>query len=208
MSKTLNETGISYLWNKIKSNFSPISHAHSTSDITSGTLPASRGGTGNATLKDSMNALVNSLGRGTDTPTDNDYYVSQYAGGGDTTTTYHRRPVSSLWNYIKSKADSVYAASNHTHSLGSSFKITTVAVTTNSMAAHGNQSATSISMNAQSGYTAIGIVGVRTTNHRVRPTTYYVQNDTYIYAGFANSSSTANQSAKVTFEVLWAKNTI
>lgn len=36
-------------------------------------------------------------------------------GGGTTTTTFHRRPVSKLWNYIKSKADSVYALISHTH---------------------------------------------------------------------------------------------
>lgn len=183
-------------------------HNHSTDDITSGTLPAERGGTGNATLKDSMNALVNSLGTGTDTPTDEDYFISQYVNGGDATTTYHRRKLSKLWAYIKSKADLVYAASGHTHNLGSSFKITEVSKTTDSIAAHSYQSAANISMAAQSGYTAIGIIGVKSTNHRIRPTSYYVNSNTQLYAGFANSSASANQSATVTFLVLWAKNTI
>lgn len=208
MAKTLSEAGISYLWGKIKENFSSISHKHSASDITNGTLPAERGGTGNTTLTSSMNALVNSLGRGTDTPTDNDYYVSQYAGGGDTTTTYHRRPVSSLWNYIKSKADSVYAASNHTHNLGANFKITEVAVTTNSISAHGYQSGASISMTAQSGYTAIGIVGWKSNSYKIRPTSHYIEDNNSLFAGFANTSTSSVTSAKVTFKVLWAKNTI
>ena len=62
-----------------------------------------------------LSTMINGLSIGTDTPSDADYYVSQYAGGGDTTTTYHRRPVSALWSYIKGKADKVYAAISHTH---------------------------------------------------------------------------------------------
>ena len=62
-----------------------------------------------------VSAAINKLSTGTSTPVDADYYVCQYANGGTTTTTYHRRPLSSLWNWIKSKADSVYAAVSHTH---------------------------------------------------------------------------------------------
>lgn len=69
----------------------------------SGTLPPSNGGTGKTTLVDSANALINALPTGASVPTDNDYFVSQYASGGTTTTTYHRRPVSALWSYIKDK---------------------------------------------------------------------------------------------------------
>ena len=54
--------------------------------------------------------MINLLGTGTDTPKDDDYYISQYVGGGETTKTYHRRKLKYLWNYIKSKADSVYEA--------------------------------------------------------------------------------------------------
>lgn len=63
-----------------------------------------------------INAAINLLTTGDSDPVDNDYYISQYVNGGTTTTTYHRRPLSKLWNYIKSKADSIYAAVNHTHS--------------------------------------------------------------------------------------------
>ena len=68
-----------------------------------GTLGASNGGTGETTLQDSANALINALSTGDSDPTDDDYFVAQYAGGGTTTTTFHRRPISKLWNYIKSK---------------------------------------------------------------------------------------------------------
>ena len=63
-----------------------------------------------------LNEMINTqLTTGSDTPSDNDFYISQFAGGGATATTYHRRPVSALWNYIKSKADAVYSAKSHTH---------------------------------------------------------------------------------------------
>lgn len=67
---------------------------------------------------DDLNTMINALTTGASTPTDADYYVSQYVGGG--TTTFHRRPMSTLWAYIKSKAESVFAAKNHAHSYAGS----------------------------------------------------------------------------------------
>ena len=63
-----------------------------------------------------LSAMINKLSTGDSTPNDADYYVCQYAGGGTSTTSYHRRPISALWKYIKSKTDSVYAPGSHTHS--------------------------------------------------------------------------------------------
>ena len=72
-------------------------------------LPPTKGGTGtNAASKSALTStLINSLSSETSTPKDADYYVSQYADGGTTTTSYHRRPVSALWEYIKDKISSV-----------------------------------------------------------------------------------------------------
>lgn len=95
----------------------PASHSHSASDITSGTLPVSRGGTGCTNLVDSANSMMDSLTVGAVTPTDNDYVISQVAGSG----VVHKKPMSALWTWIKSKCDAVYqpkgsyAASSHTH---------------------------------------------------------------------------------------------
>lgn len=72
-----------------------------------GVMSASYGGTGKTSLIDSSNALINALSTRSDTPVDADYYVSQYVNGGTKTTTYHRRPMSALWNYIKSKLSTV-----------------------------------------------------------------------------------------------------
>lgn len=58
-----------------------------------------------------VSEAINQLSTETAHPSDADYYIS----GGATTTSYHRRPVSALWSYIKSKADSVYSAIGHKH---------------------------------------------------------------------------------------------
>ncbi len=82
-------------------------------------------------------SLINKLSTGNSTPSDTDYFISQYVGGGTTNTNYYRRPISTLNTYIKSKADktptsgsanlvtsgAVYtalsgkASSTHTHTL-------------------------------------------------------------------------------------------
>lgn len=62
-----------------------------------------------------VSAALNKLTTGSSTPSDADFYICQYAGGGTSTTTYHRRPVSALWAYIKTKTDSLYAKGTHTH---------------------------------------------------------------------------------------------
>ena len=83
-------------------------HEHSAEDITSGTLAVARGGTGQTTLKNAAKAIINALSTNSSSPVDADYYICQYAGGGTTTATYHRRPHSALYNYIKGKLNDDY----------------------------------------------------------------------------------------------------
>lgn len=94
------------------------SHTHSASDITSGTLGVACGGTGKTTAKDAANNFLNALDTGGAVPVDADYYISQYVNGGTSTITYHRRPVSALYSYIKGKTDTLYATKSHTHGAG------------------------------------------------------------------------------------------
>lgn len=75
-----------------------------------GVIDAAHGGTGKTSLLDSANTLINALDNETSTPVDADYFISQYVAGGTTTTTYHRRPMSALYAYMKGKMDSVYQA--------------------------------------------------------------------------------------------------
>lgn len=65
------------------------------------------------------NGLINKLSTADGIPNDATVFISQHNDG--KTASYYRRPISTLWTYIKSKADSVYqpkgsyAASNHSH---------------------------------------------------------------------------------------------
>jgi hypothetical protein len=61
-------------------------------------------------------ALINTLSEGTSDPQDADFYVSQYAGGGATATSYHRRPHSALWNYIKGKIKDILGLDKDSYS--------------------------------------------------------------------------------------------
>ena len=68
-----------------------------------GVIDAAHGGTGQTSLLNSANALINALNNETSTPVDADYFIT---GG----ATYHRRPMSALYTYMKGKMDSVYQA--------------------------------------------------------------------------------------------------
>lgn len=111
-------------------NKSDKDHVHSASNITSGTfstsrlpvVPATKGGTGKTTLVDSANVLVNALGEGDELPTDDSTYIAQ--GTGDYAASFYRKPMLLLWQYIKSKADSVYSLATHTHDADSALSST------------------------------------------------------------------------------------
>ena len=70
-----------------------------------------------------INEMINLLSEGTSIPVDNDFYVSQYVNGGTTTTTYHRRSVLALWQYMKSKMTN---GSNVSFSTDSTTKVLTI----------------------------------------------------------------------------------
>ena len=70
-------------------------------------IPATLGGTGKTSLNAACNAMINSLPEGTDPPTDNDYIVAQYAGGGTSNTNYYRRKLSKFWDWAKTKVSSL-----------------------------------------------------------------------------------------------------
>ena len=59
-----------------------------------------------------IQSLINTLGEGTADPRDDNYYIAQDASG---TNQYFLRKHSSLYNYIKSKTDKLYAPKKHNH---------------------------------------------------------------------------------------------
>ena len=74
-------------------------------------LPVSKGGTGKDNLRDAANDIVNAMPTGTTAPADNDYFVAQKTNGGTTNTSYYRKPMTALWNYIKGKIETVLGLS-------------------------------------------------------------------------------------------------
>lgn len=114
-TKFCGENGLQQLITNIKAALATkanSSHNHSASDINSGTLPVTRGGTGQTSLNSTVaNALINALSTGSDVPQGADYYVSQYANGGSSTTSFHRRPISKIWDYAKTQG-ACYGANN------------------------------------------------------------------------------------------------
>lgn len=94
---------------KIQTNLESTSSASFTGANTitpgvTGTLPVGNGGTGQTTAQNAANYLIDNL----DTENGNLADAYYFIGSGQTASTYYRRPMSSLWNYVKGKIDSVY----------------------------------------------------------------------------------------------------
>lgn len=117
----LDYAGLQYLWGKLKEKFAPKSHSHDDRYYTEAEMDGKLNSKSNTNHTHDASTLINALGTGAAAPTDPDYIITQWVGGGTSNTTWVRRPMSSIWNYIKSKADSVYqpkgsyAASSHSH---------------------------------------------------------------------------------------------
>lgn len=121
----LDYAGLQYLWGKLKEKFAPKSHTHDDRYYTEAEMDGKLNSKVNNT-RDGANSLINALNSGTAAPTDPDYIITQWVGGGTSNTTWVRRPASSFWAYIKGKADGVYqpkgnyAAASHTHNYAGS----------------------------------------------------------------------------------------
>ena len=118
----LDNAGLQYLWGKLKEKFAPKSHSHDDRYYTESEMDGKLNSKVNNT-KDGASSLINKLDSATGIPVDSAFFVSQYSDG--TQSAYYRRPVSTLWTYIKGKADGIYqpkgsyASSGHTHSFSS-----------------------------------------------------------------------------------------
>lgn len=162
-----------------------------------GTLGVDHGGTGQTTGKNAANYFMNALSTGSLTPNDNDYYISQYVGGGTTTTTYLRRPVSALWEYIKGKISSVLGLTATTYG-GSAAKVNNHTVNSDVPA---NAVFTDTKNTAGSTDTSSKIFLIGATSQATNPQTYsqdtaYVGTDGKLYSnskvvltGGSNASS-------------------
>lgn len=120
----LDYTGLQHLWGKLKEKFALKSHTHDDRYYTEAEVNSKLSSKVDNT-EAGANGLINKLESGTAAPVDDDLIITQWANHTTATAAnknkYVRRPMSSIWNYIKGKADSVYqpkgsyAASGHTH---------------------------------------------------------------------------------------------
>lgn len=114
----LDYAGLQYLWGKLKEKFAPKSHSHDDRYYTESEMDGKLNSKVNNN-EAGANGLINKLSTADGIPNDATVFISQHNDG--KTASYYRRPISTLWTYIKSKADSVYqpkgsyAASSHTH---------------------------------------------------------------------------------------------
>lgn len=117
----LDNAGLQYFYSKLKDKFAPKSHTHDDRYYTESEIDTKLAGKSNTNHTHDASTLINNLSSGTSVPTDPDYILTQYVGGGTSNMTWVRRPLSSLWEYIKNKTDTLYqakgsyAASNHNH---------------------------------------------------------------------------------------------
>lgn len=120
----LDYAGLQYLWGKLKEKFAPKSHSHDDRYYTESEMDGKLSGKADNT-RAGANDLINKLDSGTAAPVDDDLIITQWANHTTAAAAnknhYVRRPMSSIWNYIKGKTDGVYqpkgsyAASGHTH---------------------------------------------------------------------------------------------
>lgn len=114
----LDYAGLQYLWGKLKEKFAQKSHSHDDRYYTESEMDGKLNSKVNNN-EAGANGLINKLSTADGIPNDATVFISQHNDG--KTASYYRRPISTLWTYIKSKADSVYqpkgsyAASSHTH---------------------------------------------------------------------------------------------
>lgn len=86
-----------------KTTVDSVLSSTSTNPVQNKVVNSALAGKSNTNHTHDLSTMINTLSVGTATPDDDDYYVSQYTGGGTTITSYHRRPLKALFEYIKSK---------------------------------------------------------------------------------------------------------
>lgn len=113
----LDYAGLQYLWGKLKEKFAPKSHSHDDRYYTESEMDGKLNSKVNNN-EAGANGLLSKLSVWTATPTDDTYFMRQDTGGGNS---FGRVKFSTIWSYIKGKADGVYqpkgsyAASGHAH---------------------------------------------------------------------------------------------
>mgnify|MGYP000317731872 CR=1 FL=1 len=114
----LDYAGLQYLWGKLKEKFASKSHSHDDRYYTESEMDGKLNSKVNNNEAGANGLLSKLTTSWTATPTDNTYFIRQDTSGKNE---FGRVKFSTIWSYIKGKADGVYqpkgsyAASGHTH---------------------------------------------------------------------------------------------
>lgn len=95
------------------------SHTHAPTDLTA-VVPVSKGGTGATTAKAARYNLFNGVTDAESKPNDGTVMLFAYQSPTSAGDAVYRNTAGRFWDYIKSKASAVFAATNHTHSYAGS----------------------------------------------------------------------------------------
>lgn len=112
----LDYAGLQHLWDKLKEKFAPKSHSHDDRYYTESEMDGKLEKKSSTDHTHDLSELISALSIGTSTTLNDSVQIITQ----DTDTAnqkYYRRPLAVLWDYIKSKADSVYSAIGHTHKI-------------------------------------------------------------------------------------------
>lgn len=89
-----------------------VEAAHNASNITSGQVGLSHGGTGKATAKAAQNAMLGNMNLVDTDAVDSNIFTMAYASPTDSTGAIYKRPAIRVWNWIASKIRSVFGFSS------------------------------------------------------------------------------------------------
>ena len=109
------DAGHAHGWSEVTgkpASYPPSEHNHAATDITSGTLPIVRGGTGKTTDKAAQNAILGNANDVTSGFTDEVKIPVFYVSPNDESGAVNKRTVLNLWNYIAGKIRSAFGFSS------------------------------------------------------------------------------------------------
>ena len=117
----LNLTGLSYVWAKVSAwatgAFAKLTHKHDAADISSGSVPIARGGTGAGTALGANYAILDGMPEGGEV-TDADKVAMLHPSPTASTGRLVTKTAAQVWEWIKGKGDAVFAAKSHQHGAG------------------------------------------------------------------------------------------
>lgn len=176
-------------------------HVNGDAENVSGTVAVGHGGSGKTNATDAANVFLDALTAGTSTPVDGDTYIASYADGKNAShtgiNTYHRRPISELFNYIKNKLTPLPIANGGTGATtvaGAMLNLGAVYRNANSYSVYKSEKQSTF-INMDAAETVDGVTfpryakGALATNSSNDATAYVIDTEGTLYTAFRNNGN-------------------